>query len=74
MIADVYSDIFKQIAFSLETGKDKYNTWAHYSEIDSDAYCVCTHDFLLRAHNIFKPVHTMYAVKSAECKQFRFLR
>ena len=34
-----------------------------FSEIDNDAYCVCTHDFSLCTHRKFRPVRTMYAVK-----------
>ena len=33
------------------------------SEIDNDAYCVCTHDFSPSTHRNIRPVHTMYAVK-----------
>ena len=34
-----------------------------YSEIDNDAYCVCTHDFSPCTHRNIRPVRTMYAVK-----------
>ena len=33
------------------------------SEIDNDAYCVCTHDFSPCTHRNFRPVRTMYGVK-----------
>ena len=33
------------------------------SEIDNDAYCVCTHDFSPCTHRNIRPVRTMYAVK-----------
>ena len=33
------------------------------SEIDNDAYCVCTHDFSPCTHRNIGPVRTMYAVK-----------
>ena len=33
------------------------------SEIDNDAYCVCTHDFSPCTHRNIRPVCTMYAVK-----------
>ena len=34
-----------------------------YSEIDNNAYCVCTHDFSPCTHRNIRPVRTMYAVK-----------
>ena len=34
-----------------------------YSEIDNDAYCVCTHDFSPCTHRNIRPVRTMYAVE-----------
>ena len=46
-----------------------------YSEIDNDAYCVCTHEFLLCTHKKFRPVRTMYAVKlSGTLTVFDFMR
>ena len=33
------------------------------SEIDNDAYCVCTHNFSPCRHRNIRPVRTMYAVK-----------
>ena len=33
------------------------------SEIDNDAYCVCTHDFSPCTHRNIRPVRTMYAVE-----------
>ena len=33
------------------------------SDVDNDAYCVCTHVFLLCTHKNFRPLRTMYAVK-----------
>ena len=45
------------------------------SEIDNDAYCVCTHDFSLCTHKKFRPVRTMYAVKiSGTLTVFGFMR
>ena len=45
------------------------------SEIDNDAYCVCTHDFPLCTHKKFGPVRTMYAVKiSGTQTVFGFMR
>ena len=37
-----------------------------YSEIDNDAYCVCTHDFSPCMHRNIRPVRTMYAVKISD--------
>ena len=45
------------------------------SEIDNDAYCVCTYDFSLSTHKKFRPVGTMYAVKiSGTLTVFGFMR
>ena len=45
------------------------------SEIDNNAYCVCTHDFSLFTHKKFRPVCTMYAVKiSGKLTVFGFMR
>ena len=41
---------------------DLNNKWIN-SEIDNDAYCVCTHDFSTCTHRNIRPVRTMYAVK-----------
>ena len=47
----------------------------YISEIDNDAYCVCTHDFSLCTHKRFRPVRTMYAVKiSGTLTVFGFMR
>ena len=52
-----------------------YCTFKVHSEIDNDAYCVCTHDFLLCMHRKFGPVRTMYAVKSSGTQTvFGFMR
>ena len=32
------------------------------SDVDNDAYYICTHDFSLCSHKKFRPVRTMYAV------------
>ena len=40
-----------------------YNFNEGHSEIDNDAYCVCTHDFSLCMHKNFRSLRTMFAVK-----------
>ena len=40
------------------------------SDVDNDAYCLCTHNFLLCTHKKFRPVHTMYAVKIGGTQTF----
>ena len=51
-----------------------FDAWI-ISEIDNDAYCVCTRDFSLCTHRNFGPVHTMYAVKiSGTQTVFSFMR
>ena len=45
------------------------------SDVDNDAYCVCTHDFSLCTHKKLRPVRTMYAVKiSGTQTVFGFMR
>ena len=41
----------------------KIRVHMYISEIDNDAYCVCTHDFSPCTHRNISPVRTMYAVK-----------
>ena len=44
-----------------------------FSEIDNDAYCVCTHDLSPCTHRNIRPVRTMYAVEiSRYANSFRF--
>ena len=46
-----------------------------FSEVDNDAYCVCTHDFLLCTHRKLRPVRTMYAVNISGTQTiFDFMR
>ena len=45
------------------------------SEVDNDAYYVCTHNFSLCTHKKFRPVRTMYTVKISSTQTvFGFMR
>ena len=45
------------------------------SDVDNNAYCVCTHDFSLCTHKKLRPVRTMYGVKiSGTQTGFGFMR
>ena len=40
------------------------------SDVDNDAYCLCTHNFLLCTHKKFRPVRTWYAEKIGGTQTF----
>ena len=56
---------FSILPFKVKISLKCVNGWlpSTCSEIDNDAYCLCTHDFSPCTHRNIRPVHTMYAVK-----------